>query len=109
MNGMPALDTPVSFKILNKGSNPAAQQIEKKYTNGLIPTHSEVNNTFFGKTTTFWVQLKKAPADISSLLAELGYEQEISLVFGPIANDINQNFNDRLQVIEIDNLIEIIT
>lgn len=58
-NGMPALDTPVSFKVLNKASTHAAQQIENKHTNGLIDTHYKVVKTFFGQTNTSWVQLKK--------------------------------------------------
>lgn len=37
------------------------------------------------------------------------YDKEIQIVFGPIAHVINKNFAARLQIIEIDKLIEIIT
>ncbi len=59
IKGMPALDNPVSFQVLNKALTPSAQQAENRHKNGFINTYSKLVTNLFGQINTYWVQLKK--------------------------------------------------
>lgn len=109
VDGMPKLENPVSFQVLNKAVNPSAQQAEAMHPSGFIDTHRKSVKNLFGQAMTYWIQMKKSPANIVLLISDPNYRKEIQIVFGPLANLINQNFAQRLQIIQKDRLIDIIT
>lgn len=104
VEGMPDLDNPVSFQVLNKAVKPSAQQAEARHKNDFIYTHYKYVKNFFGKTKTYWVQMKTSPADFVLLTIDPNYRQKIKIVFGSLANLINPNWAQSLQIIQKDQL-----
>jgi len=89
---------PISFRFLNKSVTQAAPQGEAKHKSGFIPTHIKQFKSLFGTMTGKWFIQHQNKADVATVQSDRGNKKEILIVYRPPANQVNQNYANRLTI-----------